>query len=362
MKILYISPENTVGTLSTWKSFHLSKGNQCDFITFYKTPNNFDSGICLNLPLISSSKLYRSLRTLHYKINKQSKSEYSPKSGYPPTWETTSFFEKKYFLIRDFIWSFKVEKVIKELNLLDYDIYHFEWGLDFYRSCHFVERLKKLNKKIICTYHGQDMRTRGVIKKIDALSDLNFSSELDLLSKHPKLNYMFLPIHISPGLSFKKTSKKIKICHSPTNRYYKGSNKIIEICKKLAKENNHVEFILIEKMSHKNVLKIKKTCDILIDQIGDSGGWGYGMNSVESMALGLCCATQMNDDCNKFFKGHPFININENNLEEKLNELILNPTTIDEYKERSIRWVENKHGVESVGKFLYKNYNRLLNG
>ena len=78
MKILYISPENTVGTLSTWKNFHLSKGNQCDFITFYKTPNNFDSGICLNLPLISSSKLYRSLRTLHYKINKQSKSEYSP--------------------------------------------------------------------------------------------------------------------------------------------------------------------------------------------------------------------------------------------------------------------------------------------
>ena len=46
---------------------------------------------------------------------------------------------------------------------------------------------------------------------------------------------------------------------------------------------------------------IKKTCDILIDQIGDSGGWGYGMNSIEAMALGLCCMTQMNDRCNKFF-------------------------------------------------------------
>ena len=46
----------------------------------------------------------------------------------------------------------------------------------------------------------------------------------------------------------------------------------------------------------------KKISDILIDQIGDSGGWGYGMNSIEAMTLGLCCMTQMNDTCNKFFE------------------------------------------------------------
>ena len=33
----------------------------------------------------------------------------------------------------------------------------------------------------------------------------------------------------------------------------------------------------------------------------------------------------------------------------------------DEYKEKSIRWVENKHSIESVGKVLYKNYEKLLN-
>jgi len=32
MRILYISPENTVGTLSTWKNFHISQGNTCEFI------------------------------------------------------------------------------------------------------------------------------------------------------------------------------------------------------------------------------------------------------------------------------------------------------------------------------------------
>ena len=75
MKILYISPENTVGTLSTWKNFHLSQGNECDFITFYKTPNDFDSGICLNLPFISSHRLYRKMRSVHYKINSELKNE-----------------------------------------------------------------------------------------------------------------------------------------------------------------------------------------------------------------------------------------------------------------------------------------------
>ena len=59
MKILYISPENTVGTLSTWKRFHESQNNQCEFITFYESPNNFDSGICLNLPFISTGTIYK---------------------------------------------------------------------------------------------------------------------------------------------------------------------------------------------------------------------------------------------------------------------------------------------------------------
>ena len=63
MKILYISPENTVGTLSTWKKYHLSNNNDCKFITFYKTANSFDPGICLNLPLISSHSFYRNMRS-----------------------------------------------------------------------------------------------------------------------------------------------------------------------------------------------------------------------------------------------------------------------------------------------------------
>ena len=35
MKILYISPENTVNTLTLWKKAHEEKGNKCEFITLF---------------------------------------------------------------------------------------------------------------------------------------------------------------------------------------------------------------------------------------------------------------------------------------------------------------------------------------
>ena len=361
MKILYISPENTVGTLSTWKRFHESKHHHCDFVTFYKTSNNFDSGICLDLPLISTSYLYRKIRALYYYNKYGQNGEYSVKPGKPPVWQITKWYEKQFFQWRDKKWKKIISSKLQDLDLLGYDIYHFEWGLDFYRDCSFVKQVSKLNKPIICTYHGQDLRTRGILKSLDSRSSINFSSELDLLSMHPKIEYMFLPYYIPNQPTFKKTKKTIKICHSPTNRHYKGSKLIIKICEKIAAQNQNVEFILIEKMPNSEVLKLKKTCDIIIDQIGDSGGWGYGMNSVESMALGLCCMTEMNPQCVSFFTGHPFVNINKNNFEKKIIELINNPNLIDDHKQNSINWAMNKHDVNKVGSFLYQKYDAILN-
>ena len=362
MKILYISPENTVGTLSTWKKFHEGQNNQCEFITFYESPNNFDSGICLNLPLISTGSLYKSIRSIYYSHKYGRGGEHKIKNGYPPVWKATKFYERLHFKTRDYFWSKIIDKKLKNINLLDFDIYHFEWGLDFYRNCSFAKKIFNLKKTMICTYHGQDLRTRGVIEPLNSMVDKNFSSELDLLSMHPKMEYMFLPIECNQNQSIKKTEGNVRICHTPTNRYYKGSEKIIDVCSKLANENNNVEFILIEKMPHETVLKIKNECDILIDQIGNYGGLGYGMNSVESMAMGLCCMTEMTGACRAFFKDHPFINVNEFNLREKLISLICDFDKIDDYKKRSLDWIKKNHDVNVVGKKLYNNYQKIING
>ena len=203
MKILYISPENTVGTLSTWKKFHESQHHSCDFITFYKTANGFDPGICLNLPFISTGFLYRWLRSFYYYNKYGENGEYSIKPGNPPVWKLTKWYEKKFFQWRDRRWKKIVARKLKDVDLFSYDVYHFEWGLDFYRDCSFAKQAAALGKPLICTYHGQDLRTRGVIEPLNSLSKNNFTSELDLLSLHPKMKYMFLPINIQPNTATK---------------------------------------------------------------------------------------------------------------------------------------------------------------
>ena len=168
--------------------------------------------------------------------------------------------------------------------------------------------------------------------------------------------------HIVVATTIKDRDQPIvDLCKKLNIGYYKGSEKIISVCEKICSLHSHVEFILIENMSHEQVMTLKKDCDILIDQIDNKGGWGYGMNSIEAMAVHTCCLTEMNVQCETFFSGHPFVNINKNNLGEKLLDLVLSPEKIDDYKNKAFQWVSDKHDVEEVGKNLYKNYNSLLN-
>ena len=53
MRILYISPENTVGTLSLWKKEHEANGHECRTVTFFRSPKYFDE----DTSQIESSKL-----------------------------------------------------------------------------------------------------------------------------------------------------------------------------------------------------------------------------------------------------------------------------------------------------------------
>ena len=68
MKILYISPENTVGTLSLWKKEHERRGNECRTITFFSSPKNFDDDICLNLPFNFTEPKMSYMRNMIYKL------------------------------------------------------------------------------------------------------------------------------------------------------------------------------------------------------------------------------------------------------------------------------------------------------
>ena len=355
MKILYIAPENTVGTLNLWKRAHESRGNECTFVTLYPTRGEYDPGICLNLPLVAANKWYMEGRHQYYKKVRGDAGDYEEKIGYPPEWSPNSKMEKLYFKFRDWLWHFWVEPAIAKFNLLDFDIVHLEWGLEFYRDGRFVKKISEKGIPIVCTYHGQDLRTRGVISPIDKMSKLNLTSELDLLKKHPDIHYLYLPFDTAKFYPTLEINEPIKICHAPTNRYYKGSETIIPICRQLEKEEG-IEFILLENLPNETVLKEKQNCDILIDQVHNRGGWGYGMNSVEGLSMGLCCVTELVPEYVDFIPDHPFVNVTGDSLYTTLKGLLQNPQKIMDHKKHGQDWVINHHDLFKTTDMLYTFY------
>lgn len=362
MKILYISPENTVGTMQLYKQIHEMRGNESRFVTFFHSPKGFKEDICLDLPFNFTKPFLKKVRHRIYQLYRGSDGYHTEKSGYPPTWSPEGKFDGTFLAWKEKIWTPFVEKAIIEYGLYDFDVYHFESGMDFYKDAHFAAELKRRGKKIVCHYHGEDLRARGVLKPLDELSDLNLSNEVDLLPKHPNMNYIFLPFDIKGVrvryLKEKQAKRMPLITHAPTNRFYKGSKFIIPVCEALQKEGL-CQFKLIENMPHERAMQLKSDSDIFIDQVGDKGGWGYGMNSVESLALGICTATQMNDEYCKFIPDHPFYNINSDNIDRKLRELLASPQRIRDYGNRGFAWVEKYHDFRSVGEQLYTYYRKM---
>jgi len=103
----------------------------------------------------------------------------------------------------------------------------------------------------------------------------------------------------------------------------------------------------------------KSKSDIFIDQVGNRGGWGYGMNSVESLSMGICTMTEMNDLYNSFIPDHPFIVITENTLEKKIKDLIKDKDKINKYGSNGRNWVQKYHDIKHVSDMLYNYYDNI---
>jgi hypothetical protein len=355
LKILYISPENTVGTLSYWKRGHELMGNECRYITFFRTAGGYEEDILLNLPLVAAKPWFMKPRLTFAKYVEK-KTLWKDIGGSPPIWNPPKW-QKRLFTLREKIWQPKIERAIREYSLEDYDVYHFEWGTDFFRDAHFAKKIKRNGKKIICQYHGQDMRNRGVIPEMDKISDLNLTNELDLTFRHPNLKYIFLPFDVKAFTPKTFVNNQITICHATTNRFIKGSDEIIRVCEELERSHN-IKFILIENQPHSVALQLKSQSDIYIDQVTDIA-WGYGMNSLESLSMGLVCLTYLNPTYEKFIPDHPFINVNAENLEEKLIDLIKNPEMIKQKAREGREWVEKYHDYRNVIRTLYEYYESI---
>ena len=351
MRILHIAPFNTAGVPLTFVKAERKMGHVRRLVTLGKNPQNREEDVCLALPFLDCRSLRCIKRILIPKRRRVISYIADIPEEIPPQWKAGSWLEHNLVRYRERIWKPRIEEAIVEFQLDDFDIYQLDGGLGFYRDGRFIQRLKDRGKIIICCYTGSDLRTRGVIPNIDRISDLNVTVEFDHLQYHPNIQHVPFPLDSSQFQMSEAIDKDpIRIGHAPTNRAAKGSDIIISNLRKLEKEFP-VEMILIENLPYQKAIELKRTCHIFIDQIGDLG---YGMNSLEALAMAVPVCSSLAPGFSEVYPDHPFLVIDEKNLTQNLILLIENPILRNKMGKEGREWVQRVHDARSVVRKIHQ--------
>lgn len=352
-RILHAAVENYAGVPYDFSQMHNLCGDYSRLITQYTNIRGFKEDITFNFTVPRSA-----LATV-WRQKKRHDLHQKPQI-HAPEFRAKNIVESLYFSINDLIRTKKISAAIHEYNLDDFDIIHYDGGMDFTRKPSQALRWKNQGKKIITCYYGSDLRTRGYIKELEEISDLSLTTEYDHLQLMDDLHYIFYPYDTSEvPKPIPHNTSKISIVHSPTNRQFKGTEGIIRCIEKLQK-SYPIEFHLLENIPRSKVLDIKKRCDICIDQVGGTqGGTGYGKSGLETLAMSIPTITNMTEDYSRWLPDNPFIIANTHKeLENVLVHLIENKDYRIQIGNKGKLWVETYHSYQSVNNNLYRLYQK----
>ena len=350
-RILHIAAENFAGVPHDFYRMHNECGDYSRLVTLYRNSRGFPEDICLDfrVPRSSIATKWRLRKYQHVEVEKKDSIHF---------FKPKNFIEKSYFELMDVLRKKTIEEMIIKHDLDLFTIVHYDGGLDFTRKPKKSLEWKKQGKKIITCYYGSDLRARGIIKELDEITDLRLTSEYDHLNLVENIHYLFYPYDTSEvPAPIKNTTKNIRIVHSPTNRKYKGTEGIVRVIEKLSR-SFPIEFLLLENKPRNQVLQIKRSCDICIDQVGGlGGGTGYGKSGLETLAMEIPTVTNMTEEYEQWLPENPFIVANDTRqLEEKLVHLIENQTYREMMGLKGKVWVHKYHSYQSVNVALYEYY------
>ncbi|GJQ21848.1 MAG: hypothetical protein HBSIN02_22030 [Bacteroidia bacterium] len=347
LRILHIAPLNVAGVPFAMVDMQKKFGHEARLVTLHRNNYGFPEDLCLDLPLP---------RGIVARVWRNKKIRDSRKAGGgPPNLKPRNVAERIYWALDDTFRKSAIRRAVRDYELESFDVIHYDGGMDVFRDARLAKEWKRRGKKIVCHYMGSDLRLRGVHPDMDRISDLNLTNETDHLLLHPDIHYLFIPFDPSPYTMRGSENPILRIVHSPTNRAMKGTEHILAVMDRICKVRN-VEFVLAEDLSHAEVLRVKATCDIAIEQVGNYGGTGYGRNSLETLAMGIPTVTDMTPECIQQIPDHPFILATPETLYQKLLELIDDCNLRRSHARKGRAWLERHHSYASVYRRLVSLY------
>ncbi len=346
MKILHLAVEDYSRIPSTLVQEERALGHESYLVVMHETYKQYrQADYYLDLPWIDNAFIpfLKKLQSRDQRqIDNRRRRElpvFSPKGA-----------GKIYFDLRDRVWQPRVKTFLEQVDIHSFDALILDGGSGFLRNASIIKSLKKPELKIICTYYGSDLRTRGIIPDLHDRANARFTFEYDHTLLDPELTFLFYPYrnYFTPKATH-PPHNKIRIGHAPTNRAAKGSDIILENLSRL-QQHFPMEIVLIENMPYEKAMQLKAGCDIFVDQIGELG---YGLNSLEAMSMGIPTAVELQADFEAYLGKHAFININAGNMREKLEPYIKSAQLRQSLGTKGKQWVKTHHAPATIsGKIM----------
>ena len=346
MKYLHIAPQNISDVPMTLVRAERALGIDSRLITFFPDARGYPEDICLHLPFVDHDLVRRAKRWFSDPSRLKLPNTTSQNTKPSLYWRPFGLTERAFIRLREMIWAPLIRQAMEKIDFWNFDVYQFDAGLDFFRDGRTGLKLKQLHKKIVVCYTGSDLRTRGIIKPLDQIADLRLTLEWDHLKISPELVHILVPFEPERYQYKERTaSDMVKIGHAPTNRAAKGSDSILSTLQKFS-SMRHIEIVLIENKSHKEALQMKEQCDIFIDHYGNLG---YGVNSLEAIAMGIPTCSGLTSQFVAKYPDHPFVDIH-NSLEEQILNLIDKPDWRIQLARQGREWLERHHDSRRIVK------------
>lgn len=345
LRILHIAPFNTSDVPMTLVRAERALGHYSRLVTLGRDPRAFEEDICLELPFLDwwGTRLAKRIVTDPNRLRVDNVARVPERV--PVTWRPHGLVEAWLVRLRERLWGPAVRQAIRKHDLANFDVYQLDGGLEFTRDGRFVAARKPEGKRLICCYTGSDLRTRGVIPAIDNLADVRVTVEFDHLRLHPSVHHVFFPFEVGRFQPRKERRPgPLRIGHAPTSRKAKGSDVIIPVILSLVEEYG-VEMVLIEKLPYQEALRRKADCDIFVDQLGDLG---YGINSLEALAMGIPVCSCLAPGFAERYPDHPFVVVDAANLRQELVRLLKDPGLRQRLGAAGREWVNRYHDSRRV--------------
>jgi glycosyltransferase involved in cell wall biosynthesis len=246
----------------------------------------------------------------------------------------------------------------------DYDIVHVHAGVHWKRfDVLAISRL--LRKPMVIHYHGSESRM-GYGMAYRRLWKNTIVGRPDLLRYHPDAVFIRNPVIGVQGSPVPEG--RVRIMHAFHNPGTKGSELIREALQELVDAGAEMDFVILEKVGHEEVLREMARSHIVIDQVVDAKANGLpsviGVVALEAMAMGRAVVSSFDKEYRGYYPDCPVVAIEPDKagLASALKCLVEDRAAMNATALAGPGYVERNHSPLAIAKIVMQVYEKAVAG